>query len=175
MDDRFENLLQISDYSIALKEELDQDIANLSHYSSSNVESSLDDVNKKIDLARKFWVNVDALDKQILDFRVILFKRDIENKIEDVNKNYNEFTSNIDRIEKEYFELKKENIDQNYLSQLMSNLHSEVSRSKIKFMVVDILNTESSSLYTLDNIANEIAEAKKDWINVDDIEEEIFA
>ena len=69
----FKDLEEISDYSIALMEEILWDIKQISESSSLNIShSSLNDVKKKIDFARWKWVKVDILDKQVLDFRVIL-------------------------------------------------------------------------------------------------------
>jgi hypothetical protein len=49
----FKDLERISDYSLALMEEILDDINKLSKFSSSQVDPKLDDINRKIDLARK--------------------------------------------------------------------------------------------------------------------------
>jgi hypothetical protein len=82
---------------------------------------------------------VESLDKQILDFRVILFKRDIDNKIEEIDTNLNYLSFDISRIEKEYSELKQENgIGIENLDTKMNELLAKVSISKIKLMINNI-------------------------------------
>ena len=171
----FKDLERISDYSIALMDEILDDINKLSKFSSSKVETKLDDINRKIDLARKHWVNVDAIDKEVLDFRVVLFKKDINNKIEEVHTHLNNFSFDISKIECEYNELKLEqDIDHSILEEQMKNLYNEVIRAKIKFMISDIEKSDGASVFSIDQIAHELEKAREKGLRVDDIEEMLF-
>lgn len=170
-----EKLKNISDYSIALMEEILWDIKKLSQYSRASIWSNLDKINKKIDLAREHGVNVDILDKQVLDFRFILFKRDVDNKIEEVHTHLNNFSFDLAKIEKEYNDLKKEkDIDYSELDKKMNNAYNEVIRAKIKFMINDIWESDWTSVYSIDQVTGELEIAKKKWLKVDDIEEMLF-
>ena len=170
-----EKLEKISDYSMELMEEIQSDIKRLSHISWPHNDNTLYEINKKIDLARVNWVNVDSLDKQVLDFRIILFKRDIENKIDEINTDLNTYSLNIDRITSEYNMLNKEiDIDSLVLEELMNNLNVEITKARIKLMIKDIEESEWTSVYTIDQVANEIEIAKRKWIDVNDIEEKLF-
>ena len=170
-----EKLEKISDYSIALMEEIEWDMKNLSEYSYEVAHTKLDGMNKKIDLARENWVNVDSLDNQVLEFRIILFKREVDNKITELNESFNNLSSDIGNIDSKYDELKKEsNIDLLELSNIMDSLHNEVIRWKIKFMINDYSTSDWASIYNMDMIADEISNAKLKNIDVDDIEEMLF-
>lgn len=165
---------KIADYSIALMEEVSLDIKRLSEYVWSPNWNNLDDINKKIDLARGYWVNVDALDNQILEFRIILFKRRIEYKIDEVHNTKTKLSFDINIIEAEYKELKREpSVDLGKLQILMHDLYNEVIKSKIKFMINDI-ERDPNSTYSIDQVAHELELAKEKWINVGEIEEILF-
>lgn len=185
-------LEEMWDYSIALIEEISRDITRLSKYSSSIADNKLDYINRKIDRAREKWINVDSLDKQILDFRIILFKRDIANKIEEVTKENKEFDKgdqtaqinhfslsehsfNIDSILKEYEELKNEDdSDKELLNDKMKELYYEVERSRIKFMIDNIIHPSWSYNYTVDKVLNKLEDAENDNIDIDDLKEDFM-
>ena len=173
------NLREIEDrwdYSIALLDEVMEDIKKISHYSSTDIGNRLDNINNKIYLARWYWINVDSLDKQVLDFRIVLFKRDVNNMIENVTTQTNKYEFDINKIELEYEELLKEqNVDIEYISSLIKKLKDELIKAKILFMIRHLAEWENNSAFTFDRIAHEISEAKAKWINVDDIEEILFS
>lgn len=67
-------LEKIWDYSIALMDEVMEDIKRLSQITSFEIAHNwLDDINKKIDKAREYWVNVNKIDREVLEFRFRLF------------------------------------------------------------------------------------------------------
>lgn len=168
-------LEKISDYSLELMEEIERDIKMLSHLSWPHRDNTLEEINNKIYLARTNWVNVNVLDKQILEFRIILFKRDIENKIDEINENLNTYVLNIDNITEEYKKITEElDIKSLVLEELMFNLNIEVTRWKIKLMILDIKESDWASVYTIDQVVNEIDIAKRKGINIDDIEAILF-
>jgi len=173
--DFIKELERKSDYSIALVAEIASDIDKLNQYPSSILTNKLDEVNKKIDYAREQWINVNVLDKQLLDFRVISFWKDVDRKISDVNKMWNSFNTNLDRIETKYEKLKLEkDIDQDILAKKMENLKLIVLKAKLLLKVKDIALSWWNSVYNLEEIQSEYLEIKDKWINVDDIEEILF-
>ncbi len=173
--EKIQHLEKISDYSIDLMKEILSDIAKLSQYSWQQAHNKLDSINKKIDLARSEWVNVDELDKQVLDFRVIIFNRDITNKIEEIESHSNRHSFDISRIESEYQELKKEkNIDHSLLEIEMKKLSNELARANLKYMIRDITEWGGTSTYSIDHVAHKLEILKEEWIYVDDIEEMLF-
>ena len=170
-----EKLEKISDYSLQLMEEIEGDIKKLSNISWPHNDNTLEEINNKIDLARENWVNVNALDKQILEFRIVLFKRDIQNKIDEINSNLSNYSLNIDKIIEEYRKINEElDVKSLVLEELMFNLNIEITRWKIKLMILDIKNSEWTSVYTIDQVVNEIDIAKRKWIIISDIEELLF-
>jgi hypothetical protein len=69
------------------------------------------------------------MDKEVLDFRVVLFKRDINNRKEELNTHPNKYSFNLEEIEKERIELRKEiGIDQILLDNLLKDLKDQVVR-----------------------------------------------
>jgi hypothetical protein len=60
------------------------------------------------------------------------------------------------------------------LEEKMQRLYNEVIRAKIKFMISDFSGGEWTSVYTIDQIAEEIWIAKEKGLDVDDIEEMLF-
>ena len=173
--EKLQHLERVSDYSIDLMKEILADITKLSQYSWQQAHHKLDSINKKVDLARKQWVNVDAIDKQVLDFRVIIFSRDIVNKIEEIESHSNRHSFNINRIENEYEELKKEkDIDHDTLESEMQKLSNELIRANLKYMIRDITESWWTSQYSIDQVAHELEKIKEQWIDVDDIEEMLF-
>lgn len=174
--EKLKDLEEIWDYSMELLNEIEMAIEFLSNFSWKRLDNNLDELNMKIDYARKQWLNVDALDKKIQEFRVLLFKRNIENKIEEVKLKWNNYSVDISQLENEYTELKKEiNIDFWELDEIMHNLSNEVIRAKIKHMVTDIIESWGTSVHSIDFVANELEEAKQEGIDVEDIEELLFA
>lgn len=168
------NLERISDYSIALMNEISNDIELLSKH-WMNDDNNLNEINRKIDLARAEWVNVDKLDKQVQEFRISLFKRNIENKIEDLKSPDDNYLVNVTKLEKEYSELRKEKwIDIQELDDLMLDLSNELTRALIKHMIINIQKSWWTSVHSMERIAHEISKAKEKWINVGDIEEMLF-
>lgn len=83
-------------------EEIESDIKKLSNISWHHNDNTLEEINNKIDLERENWVNVNALDKQNLEFRIILFKRDIQNKIDEINSILSTYSLNIDKIQDKF-------------------------------------------------------------------------
>ena len=170
------NFEEKGDYSMELLNEIWSDIINLSKYSPSQVEKSLQDINSKIDLARTYWLNVEDLDNQVRDFRVILFNRDIDNKLQELEWDFNSIYLDITRIEKDYCKLILEKgIDIESLNIKMKKLRSKVTTSKIKLMINNINNWSAWNWEPdFDKIAEEIAIAEKEWINVDEIKDMIY-
>ena len=169
-----EEIKKRSDYALALKGEIELDIKRLSDYVWAPNWNNLNDINKKIDLARTYWINVESLDKQILEFRIILFKKRVAYKIEEVNESNSKLAFNIDTIELEYSDLKKEiNINLEELQSLMYDLYNEVIKSKIKFMLNDI-DKDPNTTYSMEQVVYELDLAKERWVNVDDIKEMLF-
>lgn len=174
-DQKIVDIEEISDYSIDLMHEISKDIAMLPKLTWKKFENDLADIDKKIDYARKKWLKVDVLDKQLLDFRVIIFKRDIKLKLEQLDEKWNNYTVDITKIRKEYDFLKQEKgIILEELHELMDKLEQEVTRSKIKHMITCIYESWGTSVYSIENVTHELQEAKEKWIRVDDIEEMIF-
>jgi hypothetical protein len=176
--ERLKNIEEIWNYTFELLTEIARDIDFLSKFSSRNPDNDLDMINKKLDYARKKWLNVDVLDKKFLDFRVILFKRRIENKMQELKSEavLSNYFLDTTKIQKEFEELKKEtNIDIWELFELMNNLSNNITILQIKKMVASILNTEEQSIYTLHDVAEKIEEAKEKGVDVSDIEDEIYA
>ncbi|MFK7780308.1 MAG: hypothetical protein QM490_04095 [Candidatus Gracilibacteria bacterium] len=168
------DLERVSDYSIALMDDIARDIKLLSKF-GGRADNNLDDINRKIDLARTKGVNVDNLDRQVLEFRISLFRGNINNKIEKLNSECNNYYVDVTKLEEEYIELKKEkDIDFEELDKLMYDLSSELTRALIKHMISNIKKEHGTSVHSMDRIAHEIAQAKKKGINVDDIEEMLF-
>jgi len=167
-------LEKISDYSIALMHEISKDIESLNKHIWRN-DNNLNEINRKIDLARWNWVNVDTLDNQVKEFRIKLFKRQIKHKIEELETQWNDYSLDISKIEKEYEELKTEqNIDNILLEKLMKDLSNEIVRAKIKHMIRNIKESWWTSVHSIDKVAHEIEMAKKQWIEIWDIEEMLF-
>ncbi len=167
-------LEKISDYSIALIQEISRDIESLNKHIWRKG-NNLDKINRKIDLARWNWVNVDSLDKQVQEFRVSLFKRQIKHKLEDLKSWTWNFLNDVTKIRWEYEELQKEKwIDLVLLEKLMKELSNELTRSLIKHMITNIGQEWGTSLHSMDKIAEELEKAKEKWIRVDDIEEMLF-
>ncbi len=176
--EKITDLEEIWDYSIALLDEIARAIDFLSKFSSRNSDDDLDMINRKLDYARQKWLNVDSLDKKVLDFRVVLFKRNIKNKMQELESEavLSNYLLDTTKLQKEFEELKKEtNIDILELFDLMNNLSNEIVRLQIKKMVASILNTEEPSVYTLHDVAEKIEEAKINGVDVSDIEDEIYA
>jgi hypothetical protein len=172
----FEILEEIWDYSIGLMNEIEKEIQFLSSFSWKRVDNNLDEINRKIDYARQQWLNVDVLDKKVQEFRILLFKRNIENKIDELRLKWNNYTIDTSQLEDEYIELKKEkNINFLELDKLMHNLSNEVIRAKIKYMVSDIIESWWTSVHSIDSVASELEEAKESWVDVEDIEKLLFA
>ena len=73
-----EELQRKWDYSIALIDEISSDISKLNEYPATTL-------TNKLDYARGQWINVDKLEKQVLDFRILSFFRNIDKKIYDIN------------------------------------------------------------------------------------------
>lgn len=170
----FISIEEISDYSIWLMDEIYADINKLSQYTTSDAINKIEEINKKIDLARWHWVNVDALDRQMLDFRVILFDNDLDNILEQI-KNDDKYVFDTSKLEEEYNDLLKEKwIDKDYLWNKMKLIQDELVRAKIKFMVRHISEWEDISGFTFDRIGEELSLAKEKWIDVSDIEAQIF-
>lgn len=170
----FISIEEISDYSIWLMDEIYADINKLSQYTTSDAINKIEEINKKIDLARWHWVNVDALDRQMLDFRVILFDNDLDNILEQI-KNDDKYVFDTSKLEEEYNDLLKEKwIDKDYLWNKMKLIQDELVRAKIKFMVRHISEWEYISGFTFDRIGEELSLAKEKWIDVSDIEAQIF-
>lgn len=167
---------EISDYSIALMGEVMGDIKRLSEVNSFEIAHNwLDDINRKIDKAREYWVNVDKIDREVLEFRFVVFKRAIDSKIESVKNNSTNFNLDISNLEKEYNELlKEEDIEKKDLDYLMDFLKKGLIKPQINFMLHDYTESWWNSLYTLDQIIDKVNEAKTLWVNIDDIEEKIF-
>lgn len=82
-----------SDYSIALIDEIALDISKLNEYPWSTLINKLNEVNIKLDYAREQWINVDKLDKQVSDFRLLSFFRNIDKKIDDIKVKGNFFNT----------------------------------------------------------------------------------
>jgi len=80
-----EELQRKWDYSIALIDEISSDISKLNEYPATTLTNKLDEINIKLDYARGQWINVDKLEKQVLDFRILSFFRNIDKKIYDIN------------------------------------------------------------------------------------------
>ncbi len=169
------DLEQKWDYSLNLLEEIYYDIKKMSEHKEPNSINKLDEINTKIDLARTKWINVDSLDKQVLDFRIILFNKDFDNIMEQIKNDEDKYLFDISKIETEYEKLSKEiEVDHNYLSNRMKELYNELERSKIKFMIRHIREWELNSSFTFDKIIEEISKAKQNGVDVSDIEEEIY-
>ncbi|MDD2907314.1 MAG: hypothetical protein PHH98_01605 [Candidatus Gracilibacteria bacterium] len=168
-------LEKISDYSIALMDEIYQDIEKLSEHSQDEGASILDSINKKIELARKYSVNVESLNKQILEFRLILFRKLVENKIIKIKKYLNKFSFDLRIIEGEYNNLKIESeIDKTIIDKLMIDVKNEVIKGKIIFMIKDYSESEGVSIYNVKEIIEELEKAKEKGIDVKDIENMIL-
>lgn len=166
---------EISDYTFALMEEIHSDIKWMSQNADRTTYSKLDEVNRKIDKARWEWVNVDSLDKEILDFRYILFKRNVANKIEELSTNWTLIWNDISYLEKEYKELlKEENLNREELISIYENLENHSHKSELKFIVNDIVNSEWTSIHSIDKVATKIEDLKSKWVDVSDIEEMLF-
>ncbi len=170
----FISIEEISDYSIALMDEIYADMKKLSEYTTWDALNKIEEINKKIDLARGHWVNVESLDKQILDYRVILFDNDLDNILEQI-VNDDKYIFDTSKVEEEYGDLLKEKwIDKEYLWKKMKLMQDELVRAKIKFMVRHISEWEDISGFTFDRIGDELNLAKEKWIDVSDIEAQIF-
>ncbi len=171
----FSKLEEMSDYSIALMDEIFSDIKSLSKNSSSTIVNKLDEVNKKIDRAREMWLNVDAMDKEVLDFRIVLFKRNIANRVDELNNNPSRYFFDISKIEQEYKELLKEkDIDFAMLKELMDDLKKQVIRWELILMIRNIKKSDWVSVYSIDQILDEINNAKQKGIDIEDIQEKLF-
>lgn len=169
-------LEKIWDYSIALMDEVMEDIKRLSQITSFEIAHNwLDDINKKIDKAREYWVNVNKIDREVLDFRFIVFKRAIDSKVSSVENNSTNFNLDISNLESEYQELLKEDeIEKSDLDYLMQSLKKWIIKPEINSMLNHYIEWWWNGIYTLDQIIDKVQEAKVLWVNIDDIEEKIF-
>jgi len=164
-----------SDYSIALVAEIGADIEKLNEYPSTVLNNKLEEVNIKIDYAREQWINVDALDKQLLDFRVVYFEKNIDRKIRDIREKWDSFSTDLTRIESEYTVLQREEwIDHEKLAKQVDKLKMEVKRGQLLLKVKDIAQSDWTSIYNLEDIQWEYLSLKDKWVDVDEIEEILF-
>lgn len=162
------------DYANYLLIEIHDNISKLINFKWKEFKNWLDLVNKKIDFARKHWLYVDSYDKEILRMRLVLFKRNVENKIEQINETWSNYSFDIIDLEKEYDELIKEkDINHSELTLLMNKLKTKIFKNKIMKQVqnVDLYNVSNINF---EKIIDEIKKAKKMWIDVSDLEKEIF-
>lgn len=168
-------LEEISDYSISLMEEIQTDINKLSEYTTYEAVDKLEEINKKIDLARGNWVKVDALDKQILDFRIILFNKDYDYMIEKIKTEEDKYEFDLTRVDNEFKDILSEpTIDHVELIHKMKILKFELIKSKIRFMIRSLRDWEWNSPFTFDRVFEEMATAKEMGINIDDIESMLY-
>ncbi len=164
-----------SDYSLALVSEIWADISKLNEYPTTILNNKLDEINTKLDFAREQWINVDVLDKQLLDFRVLSFYRDIDKKVEDINLKWNSFNTDIALIEKEYVKLQREEgLDYDLLALKIDWLKDEVKKWKLLLKIKDIAASDGTSIYNLEEIQWEYLSLKDKWIDVSEIEEILF-
>ena len=164
-----------SDYSLALVSEIWADISKLNEYPMSILNNKLDEINTKLDFAREQWINVDVLDLQLLDFRVLSFYRDIDKKIEDINLKWNSFNTDITLIEEEYVKLQREEwLDYALLASKIDWLKYEVKKWQLLLKVKDIAASDGTSIYNLEEIQWEYLSLKDKWIDVSEIEEILF-
>ncbi|MDP2091281.1 MAG: hypothetical protein Q8K30_06825 [Candidatus Gracilibacteria bacterium] len=170
----FISIEEISDYSIGLMDEIYDDVNKLTQYTTSEAINKIQEINTKLDLARSSGLNVDALDKQMLDFRLVLFDNDLDNILEKIT-NDDKYIFDTSKVEEEYSDLLKEKgIDKEYLGSKMKLMQDELVRAKIKFMLRHISEGEDVSGFTFDRIGEEIHLAKEKGIDVSDIEAQIF-
>jgi hypothetical protein len=163
------------DYSIALVEEIWADISKLNEYPTSTLSNKLDEINNKLDFARGQWINVDVLDKQLLDFRLITFIKDIDKKIYDINIKWNNFNTDLSKIEEEYKILQREDwLDFEMLAKKIDILKEEVKKWQLLLKVKDIAVSWWASIYNLEWIQVEYLSLKDKWIDVSEIEEILF-
>ena len=162
------------EYLQHLQTEIKDTIDKFSQYSSSKVHTILDELNNKIDVAREQWLKVDTIDDEVRDFRVVLFKRDVNNKIEEVHTHPNKHSFEISKIQKEYeYLLKERGIDKVELHTLMANVKIEIKRAEIRYMIDHIIDSNWVSQFSFDQIFDKIETAKASWIPVSDLEDEL--
>lgn len=162
------------DTGYALLDEVAREI-NLLIDRGTLTENNLELLNKKIDNLRETWLKVDNIDEQIRDLRFYLLKSAINNKIEELNNNWSNYALDISKIKKIYGQLIREKwIDIEQIDELMDRLSIEVTRAKIRHMINDIQESQWTSIHSLDSVVEEIQKAKKNWIDVEDLEEIVF-
>jgi hypothetical protein len=169
-----DDMLQ-KDYSESFHNEILKDIDNLLEHSWME-KSKLDNINKKIILAKANWITVVELEKLVSYYKILFFKKDISNKIKELNSWINKYSLDIENIEESYNELLKENnINKDELKIEMDNLYSEMGRLKLRSEIMDFINSWGRSTYSINYIYLELDKLKSSWIKVDDIEKLIFS
>jgi hypothetical protein len=170
-----EELQRKWDYSIALIDEISADISKLNEYPASTLTNKLDEINVKLDYARSQWINVDKLDNQVLDFRILSFFRNIDKKIDDINIKWDFFNTDLSKIDEEYELLKKEeSTDKEKMSEKMNELKMHVLRWQLLFKVNDLKNSWWTSVYNIEDIQEDYFSLKEKWVDVSEIEKILF-
>lgn len=170
-----EELQRKWDYSIALIDEISADISKLNEYPASTLTNKLDEINVKLDYARSQWINVDKLDNQVLDFRILSFFRNIDKKVEDINIKWDFFNTDLSKIDEEYELLKKEeSTDKEKMSEKMNELKMHVLRWQLLFKVNDFKNSWWTSVYNIEDIQEDYFSLKEKWVDVSEIEKILF-
>lgn len=161
-------------------EELEKNIAGdlntLTERVSWDVKSLLiNDLETKFSYAETQWLKVDKLKDQFIDFRVTMFKRDIDKKIDEIREKWNYFNTKISAIEAEYRKLQNIDwVDYQELKGLMENLDLEIKKWKLLLKVKDVRDSGWTSVYSLEEIEKEYYSLKDKWIDVEEIEEILF-
>ncbi|MDD2871891.1 MAG: hypothetical protein PHS49_07925 [Candidatus Gracilibacteria bacterium] len=166
---------EIGLYAEDLLLEIQSDINKLTEYTTFDAVDKLDEINQKLDLARGYGLNVELLDNQILDFRLILFGNDYDYMMEKIQNEQDKYEFDTSRIDNEYTDLLAEKkVNHAELIHKMKVLRGEVLKSKIKFMIRNLSEGELNSGFTFDRIAIEVEKAKEMGLDMTDIEQMIY-
>jgi len=162
-------------YWLELMWEIYEMIWRLSSYSSDRANNVLEDINRKIDLARENWLNVEDLDSRVLEYRIISLKNDIVSRIGDINKQNNPLSLDISDLIKRYNELKNEryiNVKNfEIVVKQMKELELLIFINKVKFMIANINWTDDPAF---DKLVDEILGAEERGIDTTEAKNIVF-
>jgi hypothetical protein len=160
---------------MALVGEISLDISKLNDYPWSTLINKLDEINIKLEYAKKQWININKLYSQVLEFRLLSFLKNIDKKIEDIKIKWDFFNTNISKILIEYNKLQRfDGIDLNLLKDKIEYLDTEIKKWRLFSKVKDISNSGWTSIYSLEEIEKEYTYLKNKWLDIQEIEEILF-